>query len=279
MTLSDLRAALAAAPHHLSPFVMLGDPTPACSLQLARAAVAAGASMLELGIPYSDPCADGTAIQAACLRARAAGVSTAAAFALLAAIGRACPGVPCNLLVYGNLVHRRGLARFCGEARAAGASSLLVPDVPLGEDGQLRTAVAAAGLGAVALVGPRSAPARIAAAGAPEFVYVAGLQGVTGAAAPSVGERAALLQRVRAHTGAPLALGFGLQRGADVAAAFAAGAAIAVVGSQLARVIGACWAAAPGDEANVTAAFAAAVRSLLPTSAADVAARGGASCS
>ena len=99
MSLSLLHQALGSHEHHPSPFLMLGDPQPELSATLAAATVQAGATMLELGIPYSDPCADGPAIQAACLRARQAGTSTPQALEVLAEIRRTWPDVPLTLLV------------------------------------------------------------------------------------------------------------------------------------------------------------------------------------
>ena len=94
MTFASLNSAFSRQRHHFAAFLVLGDPTPDLSVELARAAVDAGASMLEIGIPYSDPCADGPAIQDACVRAHAAGVSTSGAIDVLARISQACPDVP-----------------------------------------------------------------------------------------------------------------------------------------------------------------------------------------
>lgn len=237
MSRATLERALARRRRHLSPFFVLGDPSPSLTVELAANAVCAGATMVELGLPFSDPCADGPAIVAASRRALAAGVSTRRALELLREVAGALPGVAQNLLVYANLVHARGLARFCDEAAAAGASSLLVPDLPFGEDAPLAAACRASGLGHVRLAGPATPPSRLAAlAEGTSFVYVAGHQGVTGAA-DDAAARAATLARARAACTQPLALGFGLASAADVAAAFAAGASIAVVGSHLARAI------------------------------------------
>ena len=183
MSLAMLREVLAASPRHVSPFLMLGDPAPDMCVALCRELVHAGATMLELGLPYADPCADGPAVQAAGIRARAAGVSTDLALETLASIREACPNTPCNLLVYGNLVHARGLDRFCRDAVAAGASSMLVPDIPFEEGEQLRRAASDHGLGNVLLAGPRTSDARLKAIAAVSdaFVYLAGHQGITGA--------------------------------------------------------------------------------------------------
>lgn len=265
MTLADLHRSFAERPYHVSPFLMLGDPSPALTLELARAAVEGGATMLELGMPYSDPSADGPAIQEACLRAMQAGVSTGRALELIAELRAACPGVPMNLLVYGNLVHARGYARFCADAAAAGASTLLVPDVPLEEGEGLRAACADAGLGVVQLVAPLTKPERLRrlAAVADGFLYLAAHQGVTGAVASIDGQRNDLVQRVAAAVERPVCLGFGLGDAAQVRDAFAAGARIAVIGSHLARAI---EAALPLGAAAVLPAFRKAFAALIPES-------------
>lgn len=264
MTLAHLQRCLRARDRHLSAFLVLGDPDFDRSLALARAAVDAGATMLELGIAYDDPCADGPAIQAATRRARRAGVSTDRALELLTALSRALPEVPKNLLVYGNLVHARGYAAFCRDSAHAGASSLLVPDVPLEEAGPLRDACRAADLGHVALVTPTTPPARaalLADHSADAFVYLAALQGVTGSAQQAAAERDALVQRVVAATGSvPVCVGFGLADRSDVDGVLAAGARIAVVGSHLARVI-----ARHADRDDLVPSFAAACAALTPT--------------
>lgn len=258
MTLPCLRAALATRAHHVSPFLVLGDPDPSTSEALAVAAVHAGCTMLELGLPYDDPCADGPAIQRASARARRAGVSTSAALAILARVHARCPHVAKNLLVYGNLVHARGYARFAAEATAAGASSLLVPDIPLEETPPLRQACKAAGLGLVHLVAPLTPPERVRAldASATAFLYVVAHQGVTGSATT---DAATLLQRIAPYACLPLCSGFGLSERAHLDAAFAAGAHIAVVGSHLARAIE----RGGGDPARTEQSFLAALSPLL----------------
>tara|TARA_R110002094_G_scaffold11979_10_gene21907 strand:+ start:169 stop:1062 length:894 start_codon:yes stop_codon:yes gene_type:complete len=258
-----LREVLAASPRHVSPFLMLGDPAPDMCVALCRELVHAGATMLELGLPYADPCADGPAVQAAGIRARAAGVSTDLALETLASIREACPNTPCNLLVYGNLVHARGLDCFCRDAVAAGASSMLVPDIPFEEGEQLRRAASDHGLGNVLLAGPRTSDARLKAIAAVSdaFVYLAGHQGITGAqqvgpepsgpeasgpeasgpeasgSGPEVDPRAVLVARVRQQVSVPLCVGFGLSTAAHMQTVHDHGAEIAVVGSHLLRVL------------------------------------------
>ena len=264
MSLATLETVLAGRRHCPSPFLMLGDPTPDLSVNLARAAVAAGASMLELGIPYSDPCADGPVIQRACLRARAAGTTVGVALDVMARIASACPGVPMNLLVYGNLVHARGYQRFCADAAAAGAATVLAPDSPLEEADPLTAACTAAGLGIVHMVAPLTPPERLqrldsAASG---FLYLAAHQGVTGAPGDPAAERRALVARTVAAVGRPVCLGFGLSTPSDLGDAFSAGASIAVVGSHLARAIESAWRNGKGTPDEVLAGFGAAFAPL-----------------
>ncbi len=263
MTLASLHSAFAARPHHFAAFLVLGDPTPDLSVELARAAVQNGATMLELGMPYSDPCADGPAIQAACDRSRAAGVSTPQAIDVLARISAALPDVPKNLLVYGNLVHAPGYRAFCERVVGAGASSLLVPDIPLEESGPLRAACRETGLGEVQLVGPGTDPERLREidSAVDAFLYLAGLQGVTGAVQDD-DAKFALLERVRDQVERPICLGFGLSTPEHVRRTFAAGGRIAVVGSQLARVIDAAWQGGAGDPAKIVDVFGEACRML-----------------
>lgn len=244
MSFSLLRRALAERTRHVSPFLVLGDPTPDLSVALAAAAVRAGATMLELGFPYGDPSADGVAIQAADLRALAGGTSTGTALRILARIREACPETPLNLLVYGNLVHARGYEHFCVSAVDAGASSLLVPDIPLEESAALRRACARAGLGHAQLIGPLTPPGRLSriARAADAFLYLVSTQGVTGVRDGPFDELPALVRRT-AQAERPLCVGFGLSRPDELRAAFAAGARIAVVGSHLARLIGEAWSA------------------------------------
>lgn len=259
MTLACLQQALASRARHFSPFLVLGDPEPTLSVEIARAAVAAGATMLELGIAYRDPCADGPAVQRACARALRSGTTVDCALRTLAAIAAACPGVPLNLLAYGNLVHARGLGAFCTATAAAGASSLLVPDLPLGEDVPLRSACSAAGLGFVRLVGPRTTPQRLrASSDGAAMLYAAGVQGVTGTFGRARDERAQLLEAARA-TGRPLCTGFGIGSAADVEHAFAHGANVAIVGSQIADVVARSLPHGPGA---IVDAVASAVRTL-----------------
>ncbi len=243
MSMHDLREALERHGRHVCSFLILGDPNPDLSVQLAVTAVEQGVTMLELGMPFSDPCADGPAVQEACGRAAAADVSTEAALEILGEIHSRCPGVPKNLLVYGNLVHARGYRKFCEDAADAGASSLLVPDIPLEESRELSNACSDGGLAHVQLIGPRTTTERLMAIDAvvDGFLYLAAHQGITGANLAAGEERASLVGRVVGQVRNPVCLGFGLTSREDLSQAFDAGARMAVVGSRLARVIAETW--------------------------------------
>lgn len=198
-------------------FLAAGDPDHDTTLALARASVAAGADIVELGVPFSDPLADGPVIQAAYTRALAGGSTTAAT---LACAGRVAEetGAPVVLMVAYNCVLASGEDAFCRAAAEAGVSGILVPDLPLEDADTLRTATEAHGLGTVFLVAPDSGPERVAAAAAAStgFVYLVRRRGITGSGEGGVD----LPRRVAAARGAgsvPVAVGFGISTAADVA--------------------------------------------------------------
>jgi tryptophan synthase alpha chain len=266
MSFAGLKSDLRKRSRHVSPFLVLGDPTPELSLALATAAVREGASMLEIGFPYSDPIADGPAIQAANLRALESGTSTSGAFRILSRIREACPATPLNLLIYGNLVHARGYERFCRDAAEAGASSLLVPDISLEESAALRKASRKARLGHVELVGPLTEEGRLQRIdnAADAFLYLVARQGVTGVRNGSFENIARLVKRTSLRVKRPLCLGFGLSRPEHLRQAFHSGARIAVVGSHLAQVVGKARRESSGarDE-NVLEDYLKAIRPLV----------------
>ncbi len=252
----------------MSPFLMLGDPTASLSLALAKGVIADGATMLELGIPFGDPCADGPTIQAAHQRALASGTTTARALEMVADIRRFAPEVPLNLLVYGNIAHARGFDRFCADAALAGASSLLAPDISLEESKPLRDACAKASLGYCALVGPQTDADRLRAIArdVTAFVYLVAHQGVTGVRkAPAEELRAATL-RVSREIDVPICVGFGLSTPEHVRAVFAGGGTVAVVASYLVDAIARAWNLEGDDrELRVAEQFRERARPLVTT--------------
>lgn len=219
-------------PPALAIYLMAGAALP----ELAAAAVRGGATVIEVGIPFSDPLADGPTIQAAGQAALDAGMTPRrcldALAATRAAIGPAVPLVP---MTYAAIVERYGVERFCADASEAGATGLIVADIPPEEAGELSAAATANGIDLVQLVALTSRDERIAlAAGASRgFIYVVSAIGTTGARDDLDVERLrTLLARVRAHAGAlPLLCGFGVSRTEHVSALREAGADGVIVGS------------------------------------------------
>jgi tryptophan synthase alpha chain len=221
-------------------FVMLGDPDLETSARILDALVEAGADMLELGLPFSDPVADGPVIQAAAQRARAAGVRTADCFALLAEFRARHSGVPVGLLTYANLVVARGMQAFYASASRAGVDSVLVADVPLIEAAPFAAAARAHRVAPVLIAAANTPPARLAeiAALGEGYTYCVARAGVTGADAEVRLDQAPLLDALRAAHAPPPIFGFGISRPAHVRAALAAGAAGVISGSAIVERIG-----------------------------------------
>lgn len=215
-------------------FLAAGDPDYETTVALARAAVAAGADVVELGSPFSDPLADGPVIQAAYTRALAAGATTAGTLACAGRIAEET-GAPVVLMTSLNCVLAYGVERYCADAAAAGVAGLLVPDLPVEDADTVREAAATTGLGTVFLVAPDTSAERTArlAAASTGFVYLLRRRGVTGVGGGAV-ELANRVARLREAGSAPVAVGFGVATRAD--AAEVAGAADGViVGSALVR--------------------------------------------
>jgi tryptophan synthase alpha chain len=203
----------------------------------AQAAVAAGAGLLEVGIPFSDPLADGPTVQRAGQAALADGMTMPRALALVAEL-RTTVDVPLVPMTYAGPVMAYGERRFCADAAAAGAAGVIVPDVPADEAGELAEGCADHGLDLVPLLAPTSTDARIALAceRAGGFVYLVSVAGTTGARASLSDRVEPLVRRVRAHTGLPLLVGFGISAPDHVRAVLAAGADGVVVGSRAIEV-------------------------------------------
>lgn len=195
----------------LVPYVMLGDPDLPSSLAVARAMAAAGADALELGLPFSDPLADGPVIQAAGQRALRAGLRVAAALEAVRTL-RASVACPLVLMTYVNPILQYGYEAFVRDAAAAGADGLVVPDLPLEESQALGDACRGRGMDLVLFVAPTSTDDRIAgvAQAASGFVYCVSVAGVTGARADTLARVPATVGRVRARTALPLLVGFGI---------------------------------------------------------------------
>jgi tryptophan synthase alpha chain len=245
-----IAAAFAAADGRaaLMPYLMGGFPDVEASVRIGHACADAGADVVELGVPFSDPLADGPVIHAAATRALAAGATPAA---IVDAGARIAERVPVVLMCYANPILARGLERFTRELAARGIAGLIVPDLPLEESAAMLEACDAAGLALVPLAAPTSTDERLAAIGARArgFVYTVSVTGITGERAGLADELPGILARVRAHVAVPIAVGFGIATPEHAAAAAAAGADGVIVGSRLVRA--AAEAADAGDDPAV----------------------------
>jgi tryptophan synthase alpha chain len=219
----------------LMPYLMGGFPDVETSVAVGAAYADAGADLVELGVPFSDPLADGPVIHAAATRALAAGATVSA---ILDAGARIARHVPVVLMCYANPLLARGPERFAHELAARGISGLIVPDLPLEESGDVLAACDGVGVALVPLVAPTTPDERLTAIGARArgFVYAVSVVGTTGER-DAVGDVAGLLARVKASCEVPVALGFGISTGAQAAAAADAGADGVIIGSRLVRVV------------------------------------------
>jgi len=215
-------------------FVTAGDPDHETSLEILRALPGAGADVIELGMPFTDPMADGPAIQAAGLRALAAGETLAKTLDLVRAFREQDDSTPIVLMGYYNPIYVHGVQRFLSEAREAGVDGLIVVDLPPEEDEELCLPALQAGLAFIRLATPTTDDARLPAVmkNTAGFVYYVSIAGVTGAATPDFNLVAGAVARLKRHTALPVAVGFGVKT-PEHAAAIAAGADGVVVGSAL----------------------------------------------
>ena len=219
-------------------FTMSGDPDYATSLELAKALPKAGADLIELGMPFTDPMADGVAIQAAGLRALKGGQTLIKTLAMVRDFRKDNDDTPIVLMGYYNPIYIYGVDKFLVDAKAAGVDGLIVVDLPPEEDVELCLPALKAGLNFIRLATPTTDDKRLPAVlnNTSGFVYYVSIAGITGSAAPDVGKVSAAVERIKRHTQLPVAVGFGV-RNADSARAIAAGADGVVVGSALIDVL------------------------------------------
>lgn len=215
-------------------FVTAGDPDPVTAGRLMAALPAAGADLIELGMPFSDPMADGPAIQAASLRALRAGAAMAGTLAQVAAFRQIDRDTPVILMGYYNPIYRFGVPAFLDAATTAGVDGLIVVDVPPEEDGELCVPARAAGLHFIRLATPTTDDARLPAVlrNTGGFLYYVAVAGITGAKSAAEASVSAAITRLRRHSALPIAVGFGI-RTPEQAAAVARVADAAVVGSAI----------------------------------------------
>ncbi len=222
----------------LMPYMMGGYPDLKRSREVGRAYVAGGADLIELGVPYSDPLADGPVIHAAGTAALGMGVKVAD---ILRLGEQLAADVPVVLMTYANIVRRPGFETFVGRLRDAGISGLIVPDLPIGEEADPAIAACdAAGVAFVPLVAPTTDPERVAEVqrAARGFLYAVSVTGTTGERQSLSDQFATVVGKARAGSPVPVGLGFGIGNGQQAAEAAAAGADGVIVGSRLVRAAG-----------------------------------------
>ena len=215
-------------------FVMCGDPDLETSLAIVKALPGAGADVLEIGIPFTDPMADGPSIQAAGLRALKGGATLKKTLGLVADFRKEDADTPVVLMGYYNPIYVYGVDRFLVDAKAAGVDGLIVVDLPPEEDSELCVPALAAGLNFVRLATPTTDDKRLPAVlrNTSGFVYYVSITGITGAAIPDYSKVADAVARIKGHTSLPVAVGFGVKN-AQTAGAIAAHADGVVVGTAL----------------------------------------------
>jgi tryptophan synthase alpha chain len=235
------------------PYLMGGFPSLEASVAVGEACADGGADVVELGIPFSDPLADGPVIQAAGSAALRAGATVDG---VLGVCERLAPRLPVVVMCYANLVLARGPEAFAGALREHGASGLIVPDLPMEEAPAVLAACDAAGVDLVPLVAPTTPDERLAAIGARArgFVYTVSVVGITGEREALADAFADVVARARRATSVPVALGFGISTPAQAEQAAGAGADGVIVGSRLVRAV------ADGEDVRaLVAGFAAAL--------------------
>lgn len=248
----------------LIPFITAGDPDPSSCVPLMHALVAGGADIIELGVPFSDPMADGPVIQRSSERALKHGVALRDVIGYVAEFRKTDKETPVVLFGYANPIEAMGVEAFAAAAKAAGADGALVVDYPPEEAEQLVTVLDGVGLDTVFLLSPTTPDARLAqvAALGRGYLYYVSLKGVTGAANIDVSDVAQHITRIRNHTKLPVGVGFGIRDG-QTARSVAQVADAVVIGSRLVQEIE----SAPAEAASRAQAFMADIRGAMDGSA------------
>ena len=219
-------------------FITSGDPDYETSLAIVKALPKAGADLIELGMPFSDPMADGPAIQASSQRALAGGQTLKKALAMVRAFRAGDDATPIVLMGYYNPIYIYGVERFLKDAKAAGVDGLIVVDLPPEEDEELCLPALAVGIAFIRLATPTTDDKRLPAvlANTSGFVYYVSITGITGSAIPDTGRVIAAVTRIKRHTKLPVAVGFGVKSANDARTIAAASDAV-VVGSALVEAV------------------------------------------
>ncbi|WP_440957070.1 tryptophan synthase subunit alpha [Methanosarcina sp. Mfa9] len=218
-------------------YVMAGDPSPEATREIVAALARGGTDIIELGLPFSDPVADGPTIQAAGQRALAAGMDTERFFELVEELGSEISGIPFVCMTYYNLVFRYGIEKFVAGSAKAGISGLIIPDLPVEEASELRESCERHGLDLIFLIAPTTTGERVRKVleRSSGFVYLVSRLGVTGTSSEVSGATKELLARV--ETDIPKAVGFGVSNGNQAAEIRKAGADGVIVGSAFVKII------------------------------------------
>jgi tryptophan synthase alpha chain len=245
----------------LIPYIAAGDPSRAATVPIMHKLVAAGADVIELGVPFSDPMADGPVIQRASERALAQGVGLADVLAMVDTFRKSDAVTPVVLMGYANPIEAMGVVAFADRAKVAGVDGVLVVDYPPEEAGELAALLNERGLAPIFLLSPTTPDARVAAVAklARGYVYYVALKGVTGASHLDTEEVGRKLAEIRRHVRLPIGVGFGI-RDATSARSIAAHADAVVIGSRIIQEIESGPADAAGDRA---AAWLTGIRSAL----------------
>ena len=221
------------------PFVTMGDPGLELSFDIIKTLIDAGADALELGIPFSDPIADGPVIQNANIRALAAGVTPAQCFELISRIRQYNQDIPIGLLLYSNLVMARGIDTFYQQAQQAGVDSILIADVPLHESKLFRNAAMKHDIAPIFIAPPNITDdsLRELASYGRGYTYLLSRAGVTGTETQAAMPASTLIHQLKEYHAAPTLLGFGISKPEHVKAAIESGAAGAISGSAIVQII------------------------------------------
>ena len=221
------------------PFVTIGDPNPEQSFAIIKTLIDAGADALELGIPFSDPSADGVTIQMAALRALKAGTTTDVCLDILARVRAYAPDMPIGLLLYGNLVFARGIDKFYRDVASAGVDSVLIADLPIRECQPFKDAALAHGVAPIFIAPPNASDStleKVARLGA-GYTYVLSRVGVTGTETEAEMTGHKLIDVLANYQAPPAVIGFGISKPEQVTAALATGAKGAISGSAVVKII------------------------------------------
>ena len=221
------------------PFVTIGDPNKELSVEIIKSLIDGGADALELGIPFSDPIADGPVIQAANIRALEVNINTQDCFDIIKQVRQYDADIPIGLLLYSNLVFKRGLETFYKDAKAVGVDSILVADVPLHESKMFRKAAMNNGIDPIFIATPNAPDdtLRECASYGRGYTYLLSRAGVTGTETKAQMPASSIVTKLKEYHSAPALLGFGISTPEDVKAALAAGAAGAISGSAVVKII------------------------------------------